>query len=108
MCDGNLAALNAYLKEQDELEARDNFLEQERIDVGEQMFDAYFGGNQYAEEYVDETIMDREEFYEPLLRHLRKDDGTMKVFYRELVVEVIDYILEDMDEDQLYQVGRKL
>ena len=100
--DGNLAALAAYERKQDELAAADEALEQAQAELSDGLFEAYFNGKGNAvlevndqlteEQYLDRLIeLIREYFNRPIEYHDQ---------YRELIIEVCDSIAaryEDVD-----------
>jgi len=56
--DGNLAALNAYQREQDALEAADLELEAAQVETANDLYDAYFTNKQDVIDEVDDALTD--------------------------------------------------
>lgn len=56
--DGNLAALNAYLRQEDERDAAQERLEEARQELADALFDAYVGGDGNVIIEVDDILTD--------------------------------------------------
>ena len=56
--DGNTAALNAYQKEQDALEAADLHLEAAQVETANDLFDGYFTKNYSVIDEVNDALLD--------------------------------------------------
>jgi len=96
--DGNLAALNSYLREQDALDAQDEAERQERQEQADGMFDAYFEGDEEAVEELNDMIYSNADNQERLLEILRRnfdpspanDGKALQNEYREFIIEMCD------------------
>jgi len=56
--DGNLAALNAWQREQDAIEAGDLHLEKLQQELADDIYDAYITGNENAVNEVEDALTD--------------------------------------------------
>lgn len=56
--DGNLAALRAYEREQDDLEAADLHLEAQQVETANDLFDGYFTKNYAVIDEINQHLMD--------------------------------------------------
>jgi len=90
--DGNLAALNAYQREQDALEDQDEALRVAQQELSNDLFDGYFEGNGACVDCVDETILDDEDTANNLLNKLRaqymKPPTGLRAAYSLIIIDV--------------------
>lgn len=56
--DGNLAALNQYMKELDAAEAHDEYIEGMQLELADEMYDAYLTGNTDVIDEVNDLLED--------------------------------------------------
>lgn len=101
MIDGNLAALRAYEREQDALDAADMALDEARQEFSNDLFDAYFGKNYAAIDEVDDSLTDTDTM-DNLLKKLRDNwttDGMeFRTAYMKVVAETCDQIAKGADD----------
>ena len=92
--DGNLAALNAYQREQDAIDDQDEALRVAQQELSNDLFDGYFEGNSACVDWIDEVILDDEDTANNLLDKLRaqymKPPADLRAAYSLIIIDVCD------------------
>ena len=92
--DGNLAALNAYQREQDALDDQDEALRLAQQELSNDLFDGYFEGKSACVDWIDEVILDDEDTANNLLNKLRaqymKPPTGLRAAYSLIIIDVCD------------------
>lgn len=71
--DGNLAALDAYLREQDELDQQDAAIEEAQEELSHNLFNAYFDDNQDVVNEVEDSLLHTDDIIDAMLDALRSN-----------------------------------
>lgn len=98
--DGNLAALRAYEREQDALDAADMALDEARQEFSNDLFDAYFGKNYAVIDEVEELAAE-EDAINNLLKKLRDaypSASGVTCAYRDFIAAICDEIAERAED----------
>lgn len=113
--DGNTAAINRHLREQDQLAAQDQQLEEATEKLADDLFEAYFDDNQDVVDEVFDSIVNTDDWITPMLDGLRQNftsDGyALRSCYRQYIAKACESIAErcdDMDKIESYYRAFKL
>ena len=94
--DGNLAALDAYLREQDELDQAEAALHAAQNELADGLFEAYFNGNTHVVDEINDMLTEEEYTYR--LIELNREYFNRPIEYhdqyRELIIEVCNKIAD--------------
>ena len=86
--DGNLAALNAYQREQDALDEANRILEEAQQELADDLFDAYMSNNYSVIDEVDDSLTDTDTM-DDLIKQLRDNWTTDCMALRTAYMKVI-------------------
>lgn len=113
--DGNLAALNAHIREQDRLEGEELALESEQQELSDDLFDAYIMGNDAVIDEVNDALTDSQTTDNLIdqMRYAMAKECTKPVSKRgadtyDAYMKIIAAVCDDIAEraDSMAKIGR--
>lgn len=107
--DGNTAAINRKLREEDNLAAQEQQLEEAVEKLADDLFEAYFDDNSAVVDEVFDSIVNTDDIVTPLLDDLRanftQDGYAMRTVYRKRIAQACEAIAgrcQDMEKVERY------
>jgi hypothetical protein len=104
--DGNTAALNRHQREQDQLAAQDQQLEEATEKLADDLFNAYFDDNEDVITEIDFILADRD-FFKAMRDNFTQDGCALRTAFRRQVALACESMASGRDMDSIERMYRE-